>query len=160
MKLEFVTADTDEKIKQIKTLFLEYQRSLGIDLCFQDFNRELAELPGEYAVPAGRLYLLKYEGKLAGCAALRKMKNGICEMKRLYVKPEYRGLKLGRRAAEQIIRDAGQIGYKTMRLDTLLSMKEAISLYKSLGFREIEPYRFNPVEGTVYMELSLNVSNK
>jgi len=158
--IEFVIADGAENFSRIRELFLEYQQSLGMDLCFQNFSRELAELPGDYGEPEGRLYLIRCDDKLAGCIALRKMENGVCEMKRLYIRKEFRGWGVGRKAAELIIEQAGMMGYKTMRLDTLPSMTEAIALYKSLDFREIEPYRFNPVEGTVYMEKSLKVESR
>ena len=135
-----------------RDLFIEYANSLDIDLCFQNFDKELAELPGDYSVPAGRLLLVEHEGKIAGCVALRKIDDKICEMKRLYVKPGFRGLKIGKTLAEKIIEEARTIGYKKMRLDTLPQMREAINMYKSLGFEEIEPYRYNPGQGALFME--------
>ena len=153
MRLERVEAGG--QVEDARQLFKEYEVSTGVDLCFQNFAQELASLPGDYAPPAGRL-ILAYEGEgAAGCAALRKMGDGLCEMKRLYVRPAHRGTGLGRLLAERIIWEAREIGYERMRLDTLPSMREAVALYRSLGFREIEPYRYNPVGGTLYMELEL-----
>jgi len=135
-------------------LFLEYAQSLGFSLCFQGFDKELAELPGDYAPPNGRLLLAEYEGQMAGCVALHKLEDAICEMKRLYIRPQFRGLKIGRALAESIIAEARGIGYRRMRLDTVAPlMANAVSLYRQLGFQEIAPYRTNPIEGALYMEL-------
>jgi len=144
------------EIEEARRLFREYEAATGVDLCFQNFEAELRGLPGDYAPPAGRLFLLANEGSAVGCVALRKIDEGACEMKRLYLSPDARGTGAGRLLAEHVIAEARRIGYQRMRLDTLPSMREAISLYRSLGFREIEPYRFNPVEGTLYMELDLS----
>jgi putative acetyltransferase len=138
-----------------RELFREYAASLDFDLEFQGFRQELATLPGSYAPPEGRL-LLAWEGKEpAGCVALRPIGLGICEMKRLYVRPPYRGTGLGRRLAERIIQEARDTGYVTMRLDTLPAMTGARLLYQSLGFRPIPPYRPNPIDGAVFLELTL-----
>lgn len=154
--MEIVRAATEADVEAARELFTEYAASLDVDLCFQNFEEELARLPGEYAPPAGRLLLLKSEGgELAGCVALRPLTRGACEMKRLYVRPQFRGLGAGRQLAETLIAEAARAGYTLMRLDTLPSMTEARALYRALGFREAAPYRHNPVAGTLFMELSL-----
>src|SRR5437016_3462455 len=153
---EIVRADSLDDIESARSLFKEYAAWLEIDLCFQDFEKELSELPGEYAPPDGRLLLAFVNKSLAGCVALIKIGEGVGEMKRLFVRPEFRGQSLGRGLAEAIIRDAKQIGYKRMRLDTLPpKMNDAIALYQSLGFKEIEPYYENPISGAIFMELEL-----
>ena len=140
----------------VRELLVEYARAIAVDLCFQDFDRELAELPGLYAPPEGRLLLAVDGESAAGCVALRKIGDRVCEMKRLYVRPAFRGKGLGRTLAGEIIAAARQIGYERMRLDTLNSMKEAIALYQSLGFQRIASYYENPNCGTVFMELKLS----
>jgi ribosomal protein S18 acetylase RimI-like enzyme len=143
-------------IEQTRQLFLEYAESLGFSLCFQSFDKELAGLPGDYSPPNGRLLVAEHEGKIAGCVALHKLSDGVCEMKRLYVRPAFRGKALGRALAERVIEEARAIGYTQMRLDTVVGkMDSAIALYRRLGFREIPPYRENPIPGAIYMELDL-----
>ena len=151
-----IQSQSAEEITHARELFKEYESWLEVDLCFQSFEKELAELPGKYAPPDGRLLLAMHNGQLAGCAALRKIDHGICEIKRLFLRPQFRGQGLGRQLAEAIIREAKQIGYERMRLDTLPpKMNDAIALYCSLGFKEIEPYYDNPVPGAKFMELDL-----
>jgi putative acetyltransferase len=143
-------------VAQARELFQEYAQSLGVNLCFQNFEQELAGLPGHYAPPDGRLLLAEYDGQLAGCVALHKWDDGICEMKRLYLRPSFRGKGLGGAIAEKIIAEARSIGYQRMRLDTIEPlMKDAVEMYRKLGFREIAPYRPNPIAGAMYMELQL-----
>src|SRR5882724_6817072 len=147
---------TPEQIEQARELFLEYANSLGFSLCFQNFDKELAGLPGDYAPPGGRLLLAEHDGKIAGCAALHRLDNSSGEMKRLYVRPGFRGLRLGRILAERILSEAKGIGFQRIRLDTVAGvMDDAIALYRRLGFREIEPYRQNPIAGALYMEKEL-----
>ena len=154
--LTLLQVESDTQIAQARELFLEYQKSLGIELCFQNFEQEVANLPGHYVPPDGRLLLAYFDGQLAGCVALHQWEPGICEMKRLYLRPSFRGKGLGRVIAERIISEARDIGYQQMRLDTIGPiMKDAVEMYRKLGFREIAPYRPNPVEGTMYMELQL-----
>jgi putative acetyltransferase len=154
--LEFVQAESVEHVTCARELFQEYAAALGINLCFQNFDQELAELPGAYAPPDGRLLFAVHGNKIAGCIALRKIGDEACEMKRLYVRPEFRGQQIGRALVKRLIREAREIGYMRMRLDTLpAKMDQAIALYRSLGFREIEPYYHNPVAGALFMELSL-----
>jgi ribosomal protein S18 acetylase RimI-like enzyme len=153
--MTLVHAKSKEQLATIRLLFEEYAASLDVDLCFQGFEQELAELPGDYELPKGRL-LLALEGTTpTGCVALRGISNEVCEMKRLYVRPAFRGKKCGLNLAQAIIREAHTIGYQRMRLDTLPSMKQAIALYRSLGFKEIPPYRDNPVCGALFFELDL-----
>jgi ribosomal protein S18 acetylase RimI-like enzyme len=154
--LSFVQAEIPKHIAQARELFLEYANSLGFSLCFQNFDKELAGLPGDYAPPTGRLLLAEYEGQVAGCVALHKLSEDMCEMKRLYLRPQFRGRSLGRALAGRIIAEARAIGYQRMRLDTVEPvMKDAVAMYRRLGFREIAPYCNNPIAGALYMELLL-----
>jgi GNAT superfamily N-acetyltransferase len=154
--LTLVQAECPAHVAQARELFQEYAQSLGVNLCFQNFEQELAGLPGHYAPPDGRLLLAEYDGQLAGCVALHKWEDGVCEMKRLYLRPSFRGKGLGRAIAEKIIVEARSIGYQRMRLDTIGPlMKDAVEMYRKLGFREIAPYRPNPIAGAMYMELQL-----
>jgi putative acetyltransferase len=156
--LSIVDALAFDGLLKARSLFEEYADSLGIDLCFQDFEEELATLPGSYAPPDGRLLLALHDGEPAGCVALRQLEPGICEMKRLYVRPAFRALGLGRMLAERILNEAREAGYQRMRLDSLPSMTAALALYRRLGFREIAPYRRNPIQGSVFLELQLSGS--
>jgi len=135
-----------------RELFLEYARSLGVDLAFQDFEREVATLPGDY----DPILIAHWNGEVAGCVALHALERGVCEMKRLYVRPDFRGHAIGRALADAIIGEAKRRGYRRMRLDTLPSMRDAMRLYESLGFTDIEPYRFNPIAGSRFLELDLH----
>lgn len=153
MKLELATSET--LLNQVREIFCEYQVSLGIDLCFQDFEKEMSGLPGKYASPQGRLYLAFSDGMLAGCIALRPLQEGQCEIKRLYVRPQFRGQDMGKRLLEKVIAEARHIGYRQVFLDTLHTMAAAQKLYYSAGFRETSPYCFNPVKGAVFMRLDL-----
>ena len=150
-------ANTEEDIDAARILFTEYASGVGISLCFQNFDRELNNLPGDYALPDGRLLLAKDDDdQIAGCIAMRKLGPGVCEMKRLFVRPAYRSTGLGRVLVNTIIDEARKLGYTHMRLDTLPGrMDKAIALYQAIGFVDIEPYYENPVEGAKFMELDL-----
>jgi ribosomal protein S18 acetylase RimI-like enzyme len=155
-KSHFQQAESPEQIAQVRELFLEYANSLGFSLCFQSFDQELAGLPGDYTPPQGCLLLATHNAQPAGCVALHKLSPEACEMKRLYVRPHFRGKGLGRQLADRVIAEARQIGYKYLRLDTVEQvMKTAVAMYRQLGFREIPPYRPNPIAGALYMELQL-----
>jgi putative acetyltransferase len=154
--LRIFHATNTEDVQRARRLFEEYAAGIGISLCFQNFDQELANLPGDYAQPDGRLLLAEEDGELAGCIALRKIGDGVCEMKRLFLRPAFRGHGLGRVLVESIIDEARKLGYTYMRLDTIPGpMDKAIELYRSIGFVEIEPYTKNPVEGAKFMELNL-----
>lgn len=153
--IEIRPAQLPEDVPVTRQLFREYAHDLGIDLCFQGFEAELASLPGEYTPPQGRLILAWNDGRAVGCVALRPVDRGTCEMKRLYVQPGVRGRQLGRRLAEHVCREAREAGYRRICLDTLPSMTSAIRLYTSLGFRPTEPYVFNPIEGVLFLGLDL-----
>jgi putative acetyltransferase len=154
--LHLEQAEAPEQIALARILFQEYGASLGFSLCFQNFDKELAGLPGDYAPPKGRLLIAYLEGEAAGCVALHEFEAGISEMKRLYVRPAFRGKRVGLALANGIIAAAREIGYKRMRLDTVPSeMADAVKMYGRLGFKQIAPYRANPQAGTLYMELDL-----
>ncbi|HXZ28493.1 MAG TPA: GNAT family N-acetyltransferase [Terriglobales bacterium] len=157
--LQVVRAETPEQIEHARELFLEYAQWLRFSLCFQGFDKELAELPWQYAPPAGRLLLAHAEGaeEPAGCVALRPLSESICEMKRLYVRPAFQGKGVGRALADAVIAEARALGYEKMRLDTVADkMQSAVALYRRLGFCEILPYRDNPMPHTLYLELDLH----
>ena len=153
--LKILDAQTGKNLEVVRKLFEEYHDSLDFDLCFQNFNEELANLPGEYVLPTGCLLLAMYKNEAAGCVALRRIDKTICEMKRLYVRPQFRRQGIGRALAEAVIERAKKTGYKQMRLDTAPTMDAARDLYNSFGFKEIDAYRYNPLKGAVFMELIL-----
>ena len=150
-------ATTPDDIRAITNLFKDYTAWLDLDLAFQDYATELASLPGKYAPPAGALLIARRNSGIPlGCVALRPMdKHGICEMKRLYLSPEARGLGMGKRLVREVLREAKKIGYERMRLDTLPKMQSAVSLYEKMGFVKIEPYYETPLEGTLFLEVDL-----
>jgi ribosomal protein S18 acetylase RimI-like enzyme len=158
--IAIVPASDGADVEQARALFLEYAASLGVDLAFQRFDQEVAGLPGDYAPPRGRLLLALADEpaaprRAAGCVALRPLAPGVCEMKRLYVRPPWRGTGLGRRLVLALLGEARALGYEGMRLDTLPGMEPALALYRSLGFRPVAPYYPNPIPGAVFMELAL-----
>ncbi len=148
-------AESPEAIATARELFVEYQRAIGVDLCFQGFQAELEGLPGAYAPPPGRLLIASVDGKAAGCGALRPLGGDAAELKRMWVRPGFRGRGLGRAVAEALLQAARAQGYARVRLDTLPVMTEARALYRSLGFAEIPPYNDNPLPGAIHMELAL-----
>ena len=153
---ELIQATLPEHIEEARELFLEYGESLGFSLCFQSFDAELKSLPGAYGPPRGRLFLARSQNHADGCIALRELEPGICEMKRLYVRPVDRGSGVGRMLVERLLAEARALGYRRMRLDTVASdMKDAIVLYRRMGFREIAPYSSVPIDSALWMELLL-----
>ncbi|HYG97938.1 MAG TPA: GNAT family N-acetyltransferase [Terriglobales bacterium] len=155
-EVAIINAVDPAHITAVRELFLEYAASLGFSLCFQNFDQEIADLPGMYAPPDGCLLLALRGDEALGCVALHALADDLCEMKRLYVRPTARGLGLGRLLIEQVISEARSIGYRRMRLDTIEGlMDRAIALYREFGFRETEPYRFNPSPHTLFLELQL-----
>lgn len=154
--MRIVSAKTPQQYQTAAALFRQYAAGLGFDLAFQGFEEELKNLPQMYGPPAGCLLLaVSPDGEAAGCVGLRRLADGACEMKRLYVKPDIHGQGLGRRLAEAVIAEAGRLGYAAMRLDTVAEMTAANALYRSMGFRQIPAYRYNPIETAAYYELSL-----
>ena len=156
LTMKILQAISKEQINHARALFREYESWLGLDLCFQGFEEELKSLPGKYSEPEGRLLLADVDGELAGCIAMRKLDDGVCEMKRLYVRDEFRGQRIGNSLVDRIIDEARSAGYAKMRLDTYpAKMGKAVKLYESHGFREIEPYYSNPHDGVLFMEMDL-----
>jgi ribosomal protein S18 acetylase RimI-like enzyme len=155
LPVEIVHASSTGDLRDVRQLFEDYAASLGFSLSFQGFDRELAELPGRYALPSGRLLLARIGDRVAGCVALRKLEDGVCEMKRLFVRPELARRGVGRRLALALVEEARAAGYEAMRLDTVPGMEAAMSLYESLGFRDVAPYTDNPIAGARFMELRL-----
>jgi ribosomal protein S18 acetylase RimI-like enzyme len=158
-RVELLTPESPEQLDATRVIFREYADGLGVDLCFQNFDAELATLPGEYGAPRGALLLATVDGELAGCGACRALSDvdyaNACEMKRLYVRPAYRGLGLGRLLAQALMDHGVRAGYSVMLLDTLDDMEAARSLYEALGFEEIPPYYFNPIAGAHYLKAQL-----
>jgi putative acetyltransferase len=153
--VHFADVVSRAELEEIRSMFVEYAQSLNFDLCFQSFDEELRTLPGSYAAPRGRLILAQVDGLAAGCIALKPLDATICEMKRLYVRPSFRGQQLGAALVSRVIDDARASGYRSMRLDTIGgAMDHAIALYRSVGFREIPPYYANPLPGALYFELT------
>jgi ribosomal protein S18 acetylase RimI-like enzyme len=152
---KYIQAVSAGHLQDVKSLFMEYAATLGCSPCLQNIEQEVDHLPGEYARPEGSILLADDDGAYAGCVALRKVDGGICEMRRLYLRPAFRGRKIGRGLAEALINEARRAGYNRMRLYTLPSMKEAISLYRSLGFKDIPPYGQHIIPDALYMELRL-----
>ena len=150
-----ISASTIKHIQMIRKLFREYEEFLQVDLCFQQFEEELNDLPGNYTAPQGALLLAMVGGRAAGCVAMRPLDEGICEMKRLYVRPAYLGLGIGGQLARTVIEQARDAGYTHMYLDTLEKLRPALTLYRSLGFAERPAYYDNPLPGVVYLELRL-----
>jgi ribosomal protein S18 acetylase RimI-like enzyme len=156
MTVSIIEARNEDDITAAKALFQAYAESLDFSLCFQDFDSEMTAFPGKYAPPQGCLLLARVDGKPAGAVGLWALEDGVCEMKRLYVDPVFRGLNLGRRLCDALIAAAGERGYTAMRLDTIPGrMDDAIALYRDLGFAEIPPYTYNPIEGAIYLERPL-----
>jgi putative acetyltransferase len=158
--IQLIHATSTLHIEAVKDLFREYASALGFDLDFQDFERELTLLPGSYAPPDGCLLLALFDDKAAGCGAIRKIAGDVSEMKKLYVRPQFRRNGIGRLLALDIIERARAAGYAKMRLDTVPWMREAIALYRSLGFKETTPYRYNPIEGALFLELDLSTCRR
>ncbi|MFZ3081623.1 MAG: GNAT family N-acetyltransferase [Rhodoferax ferrireducens] len=156
---QFIVPNTLEELNQLRSVLREYADALQIDLCFQGFEAELAELPGDYAAPRGALLMAMVDGQLAGCCALRPLDTvdypNACEMKRLYVRPAFRRHGVGRQLAEAILDCARVAGYACVLLDTLNDMESARALYQDLGFEEIEPYYHNPIKGAHYLKVNL-----
>jgi putative acetyltransferase len=158
-EISIIPADSDLEIDAVRTLFAEYAKSLRVDLCFQNFDHELRQLPGEYSAPRGCLVLASVEGEWAGCCAMRPLDSSnysnACEMKRLYVRPQFRGVGLGKRLADAVLEAARVAAYNCILLDTLDDMESARALYEELGFVSIPPYYYNPIAGAHYLKADL-----
>jgi putative acetyltransferase len=152
--IEIISAQIEHR-ETVRDLFRQYEASLGFSLCFQGFEQELRDLPGSYAPPPGALLLGMMGGKASGCVAMRRLDDGVCEMKRLFVLPQARGTGLGRQLCARIVQEGRRAGHHAMRLDTVESMNAAIRLYESMGFLRIEPYCVNPMQGALFFELRL-----
>ena len=153
--IEIIKVTHHSEIEIARSLFLEYANSLSFNLCFQNFDHEINNLHHEYQKPDGVIFFIYYNNLPAGCVALRRFDSESWEMKRLHVKPDFRGFKLGKFLVEKLIEEARHRKYRFMKLDTINSMFEAIGLYESLGFKRVDPYRFNPIDGAIYFELEL-----
>jgi N-acetylglutamate synthase-like GNAT family acetyltransferase len=155
-EIRITKAEREKEFQLVRQLFLEYAQSYNFDICFDDFDKELESLPGEYSAPGGSLLLAYVDNEVAGCVALKKVEEKLCEMKRLYVRPQYRGEELGRMLAISIMQEAKKIGYETMCLNTTSTMKEAISLYRSIGFAETGFHHHKQVKNVIYMEKKIH----
>ncbi|MBZ0156053.1 MAG: GNAT family N-acetyltransferase [Alphaproteobacteria bacterium] len=149
-------ADEGKILAQVKELFSEYAAALGCNPCFKNLEQEIAALPGDYSPPGGSLLVARYDNRVAGCVALKRLDENACEMKRLYVRPEFRGKGIGKALVLSAVEDARKLGYRHIRLNTLPSMKEAIPLYHFLGFYDIQPYGATPIPGALYMEFTIS----
>lgn len=155
--MDIVRVTGGPRLAIIRRLFREYQQDLGVDLCFQSFEEELAGLPGRYGPPGGAILLAHHRCHAAGCVALRDLGKGVCEMKRMFVRPRFRGLGLGRALAEAIVSEGRRLGYRTMKLDTVPKLQTALSIYRDLGFRKTAPYCHNPLQGAIYLAKRLSI---
>ena len=155
MKIEFLNIKGQDMFEEARQLFLEYAQSLNVDLCFQNFEEELNSLEERYGSPDGTIIIASVDGRSAGCIALHRLSGDICEMKRLYVRDDYRGLGIGKKLITQILEKASELEYRSIRLDTLPTMEKAQELYEAFGFYDIEPYVYNPILGTRYLERKL-----
>lgn len=153
--MEIIEVKSNPDYEIARGLFLEYAREIEIDLSFQDFDVEIGQLSEQYGCPDGVILLIEYEGGIAGCIGLRKFRNGEGEIKRLFIRERFRGMGLGKILVSEILNKARRLNYRCLKLDTLPNMIPAIELYKSFGFVETKPYRYNPIEGAVFMELKL-----
>jgi putative acetyltransferase len=149
--MQIVRVASGPRLSTVRKLFREYQAFLGIDLCFQSFEEELASLPGRYGPPGGVILLAHHGCRAAGCVALRDLGKGVCEMKRMFVRPQYRGLGIGVALAEAIVAEGRKLGYRTMKLDSVSRLETALGIYRKLGFKKTVPYCHNPLEGAIFL---------